>query len=109
MTTGSRARGSRFRCGWTLAVALLASSCRAPGPEVRPMKPIQQVLEERTPELLRREGVVGTAEGEHDGHPVVLVLLRADDPALRRALPRTLDGYPVEVRVVGDVRPLRTR
>jgi len=73
------------------------------------MKPIAQVLEERTPALLAMPGVVGTAEGASGGHPVFVVLIRRDDAELRRRLPDQVEGYPVEVRVVGEVRPLKTR
>jgi hypothetical protein len=73
------------------------------------MKPIAQVLAERTPALLEIDGVVGTAEGAREGQPVFVVLIRRDDPGVRRRLPDRVEGYPVEVRVVGDVRPLSTR
>ncbi len=73
------------------------------------MKPMAQVLEERTPALLAMPGVVGTAEGASAGRPVFVVLIRRDDPELKRSLPARIEGYPVEVRVVGEVRPLKTR
>jgi len=54
-----------------------------------------------TPELMGIAGVVGTGTGATaDGRAAVLVLTRAEGV---RGVPSSLDGVPVEVRVVGDV------
>lgn len=71
-----------------------------------PSRPLIDVLREHTPELLRLPGVVGTAEGEEDGRPVLLVLTRGRLPS---PLPTAIEGYPVRVREVGDVRANRGR
>jgi hypothetical protein len=49
-------------------------------------------------------GVVGTGEGEVRGEPAVIVLVSRRTTEVNRRVPKRLEGYPVEVRVVGDVR-----
>jgi hypothetical protein len=48
-------------------------------------------------------GVVGVGIGGSAADPVIVVLVEHLTPALRRALPGRLDGYPVEVEVSGPV------
>jgi hypothetical protein len=54
-------------------------------------------------------GVVGTGEGELRGEPSVLVLVSSRTPEVDARVPKRLEGYPVEVRVVGEVRKLDGR
>jgi len=72
-------------------------------------RPIAEVLSAHTPDLLSIQGVVGTAEGEYQGKPVFVILVRSATPRLRARLPRTLEGYPVEIRETGTVRALDGR
>jgi hypothetical protein len=54
-------------------------------------------------------GVVGTGEGASGGAggaPVILVLVSRRTPEVDSRVPKRLEGYPVEIRVVGDVRKL---
>jgi hypothetical protein len=54
-----------------------------------------------TPELMGIAGVIGTGTGATaDGRAAVLVLTSAEGV---RGIPSSIDGVPVEVRVVGDV------
>src|SRR5262245_23560765 len=55
-----------------------------------------------TPELMGVAGVIGTGTGAlPDGRAAVLVLTRAEGV---HGIPASVDGVPVDVRVVGDVR-----
>ena len=65
---------------------------------------IDQVLKENAPSLMAMEGVVGTAQGEWDGEPCILVMVAARSPELNRTLPKRIEGYRVEVRVTGEFR-----
>jgi hypothetical protein len=47
---------------------------------------------------------VGTGEGEVKGEPALVVLVSRHTAEVDRMVPKHLEGYPVEVRVVGDVR-----
>lgn len=51
-------------------------------------------------------GVIGTGEGESGGAPVLLVLVSRRTPEIDSRVPQLLEGYPVQVRVVGDVKKL---
>jgi hypothetical protein len=70
-------------------------------------KSIEQVLREQTPGLMAVRGVTGTGLGECDDAPCIVVFVATGSPELLEALPDTLDGYPVDVRVSGEVRARR--
>jgi len=110
MTEPDRARRSSRRAGGfgVLAVAAWIGGCRAGGgamtgqPQTRP--PIQQVLERHTDSLLSIPAVVGVAQGESGGRPVVQILVARRTPELEARLPRTLEGYPVVILETGEIR-----
>ena len=51
-------------------------------------------------------GVVGTAQGEQDGKPCIMVLVVELTDVLKRQIPDNLGGYPVVVTETGEVRAL---
>lgn len=53
--------------------------------------------------LMAVPGVVGVGIGGSADDPVIVILVESLTPALSRALPRLLDGFPVRVEVSGDV------
>lgn len=69
-------------------------------------KTIEQVLKENTDKLMSIPGVVGTAIGSCDGSPCIKVLVEKKTPALEKQIPKTLDGWKVEIEEVGKVRAL---
>ena len=71
-----------------------------------PDKSIETVLAEHTDRLMALPGVNGTGQGLHKGQPCVLVLVVSSSPELERQVPSTLDGYPVRIEALGEVRPL---
>ncbi len=90
-----------------LGVALAAGACGSQtsmkGEPMAP-KPIEQVLEERTPELMALPGVVGVARGLCAGRPCIRVFVIRETPELRDAIPAELDGHPVVLEVTGEIR-----
>ena len=64
-------------------------------------------MEAHTPNLMSIPGVVGTAQGEENGAPIILVFVKTKDDRIRREVPPTIEGYPVRVDEVGEVRPIR--
>ena len=68
---------------------------------------IETVLERHTPYLMSIPGVVGTAQGEENGAPCIIVFVKEKDAAIERAIPATLEGYPVRIEAVGEIRPIR--
>jgi hypothetical protein len=70
-------------------------------------RPIEDVLKDHTPELMAIAGVMGTAQGEQNGRPCILVFVAQDSEMLRRAIPAEIEGYPVKIQVTGEITPLR--
>ena len=104
-------RGSRNATAGalTLAVALVLGSCAPNGSTKVTSKPISEVLQAHTPELMAIPGVIGTGEGELRGEPTVLVLVARRTREIDSRVPKRLEGYPVDIRVVGEVRKLDGR
>jgi hypothetical protein len=69
-------------------------------------RPIEDVLKEHTPELMAIDGVVGTAEGQENGQPCILVFLVRDTRQLRDRIPTQIEGYRVKLQVTGEITPL---
>jgi len=65
---------------------------------------IASTIERRSAELLEIPGVVGVAQGEQGGRPAVQILVERRTPDLLARLPGTLDGFPVLVVEVGQIR-----
>jgi len=71
-----------------------------------PKKSIEVVLKEHTDELMAMSGVVGTAQGLCDNKPCIKVYVVALTPELKKKIPKSLEGYAVEVEVTGEFRAL---
>lgn len=69
-------------------------------------KTIQQVQEEHTDEWMAIRGVVGTALGQCEGKPCILILTASDTEQVRGTIPPTVEGYPVVVQHTGEIRAL---
>ena len=65
---------------------------------------IEQVQEEHTDAWMAIPGVVGTAIGQQDGKPCILVLTASSTEQVRQEIPSTVEGYPVAVQYVGEIR-----
>jgi hypothetical protein len=75
---------------------------------VTPRREINAVLADHDAELMALPGVVGVYVGLlNDGRTTCLkVMIARDDPALRRPIPRLIDGYRVIPEVTGPVKPM---
>ena len=72
-----------------------------------PTRPIEDVLRDHTPELMRLPGVVGTFEGAtKNGERCIKVMVKEKTKELERAIPKELEGWRVEIEVTGEIRPL---
>lgn len=64
---------------------------------------IADVLARHTPDLMKIPGVVGTAQGEQDGRPAIIVYVVAETDSLVMAVPSSLEGFPVKLQASGAV------
>jgi hypothetical protein len=93
-------------------LALGSSTCRPPeanslGQGVAVSgKTMEQVRQEHTDVWMAVPGVVGTAIGQHQGRPCILVLTDSDVEQVRQRIPPMVEGHPVVVQYVGKVRAL---
>jgi hypothetical protein len=69
-------------------------------------KTIQQVQEEHTDAWMTIPGVVGTGIGQDKGKPCILVFTVSNTEQVKRKIPSTVEGYPVVVQYIGEVRAL---
>ena len=67
---------------------------------------IDEVLADHTDALMRVPGVVGTAEGEQDGKPCVMVMVITLTKALRDQLPTQVEEFPIVILETGKIRAL---
>ena len=65
---------------------------------------IESVQRAHTDSLMRIAGVVGTAIGLCDDKPCIKVLVVQATPALRKAIPDSLEGYRVIIDETGVVK-----
>ncbi len=70
------------------------------------MRPIREVLAERTVEWMAIPGVVGTAVGEWEGRSCIKVLVAEMTAELAARFPTDVEGYPVVVEETGEFRAL---
>jgi len=70
---------------------------------------INDVLRAHDQELLAIEGVVGVYVGLLDDGktPCLKVMVVAKSAEIEKAVPKTIEGFPVIVEVTGEIRPLK--
>jgi hypothetical protein len=73
-----------------------------------PRRDINEVLRAHDKELLAISGVVGVYVAMLDDGktPCLKVMVAQKSAVTERAIPKTLEGYPVVVEVTGEIRPL---
>ena len=70
-------------------------------------KPISHVLELHTPTWLSIPGVIGTGEGRDPrGNPAIVIMTNVSAADVQAKIPSEIEGYPILIEEVGDVRPL---
>lgn len=70
-------------------------------------RPITEVLKENQDSLLAIPGVQGFYQGElENGHQCIVIMLDSLTEANKKAIPDSLEGYPVKIEVTGKIKPL---
>jgi len=101
----------RLLCAVLLAGTLFVAACGSQTGEGNVRRPdINVVLKAYAPELMAVAGVTAVAVGELDsGDPCVRIYVLELTDAQRDLLPRSLEGWPVDVQESGEIRPLGSR
>lgn len=111
-------RGFHFRIMSTrlcLCMALLlvivagAISCgtQKESKDEMPTRDINAVMTDHTTELIAIPGVTGVAIGELEDHtPCILVLVEEESDEIKKAVPKKLEGHPVQLLVTGKIVPM---
>lgn len=71
-----------------------------------PKKSIEAVLQENTEKLMAVPGVLGFGEGLCNNKPCIKVFVLEKTSGLQKKIPRTLEGYPVEIEETGEIHAL---
>jgi hypothetical protein len=92
-----------------LLVVLVCGQAMAQSHSSPPARDINAVLAAHDKELLAIPGVAGVYVGTLDDRrtPCLTIMLERDTPELRRAIPQTIEGYPVIVEISGEIRAFR--
>jgi hypothetical protein len=98
-------------CVVSLAIFAAVAGCEknmAQNNSATPKRDINAVLRDHDKELLAIPGVVGVYVGvlEDGKTPCLKVMLARASVETERALPKSLEGYPVIPEVTGEIRPL---
>lgn len=68
---------------------------------------IQEVKKKHEASILKIEGVVSVGIGfKEDRTQAIIIGLKQETQDLIQQIPTNLDGYPVEIRIVGSVKAL---
>lgn len=96
----------------SLIFLVLSVHCQSVNDDARmkgsPMvvKAIDEVLKEQTKAIMAIPGVVGTGQGLHEGKPCIKVFIRKKSAELERNIPNNLEGYPVVIEEIGEIKAL---
>ncbi len=71
-----------------------------------PDKTIEEVLESHTRNLMSIPGVVGTAQALCDEQPCIQVYVSELTKDLKKQIPKSLEGYKVEIQETGSFNAL---
>jgi len=86
------------------AVAILAGGCGGGAEQSTPSKPIEQVLVEKKPALMKIPGVEGVYYSKlEDGSPCLKVMVTERTPEVRTGIPSSIDGYPVVIENLKEI------
>jgi hypothetical protein len=68
---------------------------------------IEEVKKKYTQTLLAKPGVISVGIGKDpDGIPVIIVGLERPQPETQKKLPKTLEGYPLQIEIIGKIKAL---
>lgn len=96
----------------SLLLVLSSLNCRRvdivgpPKGAAMPTKTIEQAQQDHTDAWMAIPGVAGTGIGQDQGKPCILVFTASNTEQIRQKIPSLVEGYPVIVQYIGEVRAL---
>jgi hypothetical protein len=94
-------------CVWTLFFTACRHRSESGGDVAQ--RDINAVMETHADTLMATPGVTGVAVGAlEDGTPCILVLILEDSEEIKSRIPKTLEGYPVQIMVSGLIEPMQS-
>lgn len=95
---------------WPATVLVAGGRPGSPGGrEVRlaANRSLEEVVRAHTDGLMSVPGVVGVAQGLCDGRPCIKVFVARKTSDLLKAIPASVEGYPIAVEETGELRPFQ--
>ena len=71
-----------------------------------PGKPLEEVLKDHSSNLMSIPGVVGTAQALCNQQPCIRIYVSELTKELKKQLPKTLEGYKVDIQETGPIKAL---
>jgi hypothetical protein len=69
------------------------------------MSTIQEVKAKHEAALLKIEGVISIGIGlKKDRTPAIIIGLKQENKDIIQSIPSVLDGYPVEIQIIGSIK-----
>jgi len=91
-------------------LAIVVAACRGrvreAAPQPAPELSAALVIARNATSLMSIPGVVGVYEGASGGQTVLRVMVLSKADSTVRRIPKTLEGYPVEIEVTGPIKPM---
>jgi hypothetical protein len=107
-------------CSWMRRIAVVSLSfvalfswaifCRSETYDLRaganqmPGKTINEILEQHSKVLMSIPGVVGAGQGLCEGKPCIKVFVIRKTVTLDQKIPGSIEGYPVVIEEIGEVK-----
>ena len=89
------------------AAEAVPDSARGAAPDSASLLTPALAIARHAEELMSIPGVVGVYEGQTGDQPVLRVMVLARADSILRRVPKTLEGYPVEIEVTGPIKPMK--
>ena len=68
---------------------------------------IEDIKKKYTQRLLAMPGVISVGIGKNpEGTPMIVIGLERPQPETQKKLPKTLEGYPLHIEIIGKIKAL---
>lgn len=90
-----------------LVIPFMQSCSQDKNEKTMQKKPVEIIFEEHQDEWLAIPGVQGFYQGEaENGDEIIVIMVDKNTEEIRKALPDSVEGYPVIIEETGVIKPL---